>query len=48
LNLLFQAITYGDVSEEVRSKVREDLEKYCGLDTEGMIWIIDKLKELLV
>jgi len=47
-SIAFQAITYGDVSEEVGSKVREDLEKYCGLDTEGMIWIIDKLKELLV
>ncbi len=45
-SIAFQAITYGDVPEEVRSKVRENLEKYCGLDTEGMIWIVDKLKEL--
>lgn len=28
-------------------KVRADLEKYCGQDTEGMIWILDKLKELI-
>jgi len=27
-------------------KVRKDLEKYCGLDTEAMIWIVDKLKEV--
>ncbi|MDO8563680.1 MAG: DUF2779 domain-containing protein [Nanoarchaeota archaeon] len=32
--------------EEVK-KVRSDLEKYCGQDTEGMIWILDKLKELI-
>ena len=27
-------------------KVREDLEEYCRLDTEGMIWIVDKLREI--
>jgi len=31
--------------EEVK-KIREDLEKYCCLDTEGMIWIADKLREV--
>jgi len=24
---------------------RTALEKYCGLDTEGMIWIIDEFKK---
>jgi hypothetical protein len=24
----------------------DDLEKYCGRDTEGMIWIVEKLREL--
>ncbi len=28
-------------------KVRADLDKYCGQDTEGMIWILDKLQELI-
>ena len=28
-------------------KVRANLEKYCGQDTEGMIWILEKLKELI-
>jgi len=32
--------------EEVK-KIREDLEKYCCLDTEGMIWIVDELKKLI-
>ncbi|MFC1952159.1 DUF2779 domain-containing protein [Chloroflexota bacterium] len=45
-SLVFQQITYGDVSDEVRSKMREDSEKCCGLDTEGMIWIVGKLRQL--
>ena len=28
-------------------KVRADLDKYCGQDTEGMIWILDKLNEII-
>ncbi len=45
-SIAYQAVTYGDVPEEAREKVRADLEKYCALDTEGMIWIVDKLTEL--
>lgn len=45
-SIAFQAITYGDVSEEEKQKVREDLIKYCGRDTEGMIWIVEKLRDL--
>ena len=45
-SIAYQAVTYGDVPEEVRGKVRTDLEKYCGRDTEGMIWIVEKLKQL--
>ncbi len=39
--------TSNNVSEDERMKVMDDLEKYCALDTEGMIWIVDKLKELV-
>ncbi len=45
-SIAFLGVTYGDVSEEEKNKVRADLEKYCALDTEGMIWIVDKLTEL--
>ena len=38
---------YNKCSEEKRKQVREDLLKYCGLDTEAEIMIIDKLKELI-
>lgn len=46
-SLAFQQITYGDVSDEVRNQVREDLEEYCCQDTEGMILIMDKLKGIV-
>ncbi|MCX6132402.1 MAG: DUF2779 domain-containing protein [Ignavibacteriales bacterium] len=39
-------VTYGDVDEKDRQKVRDQLEKYCALDTEGMIWIVDELQNL--
>jgi len=45
-SVAFQTVTYGDVSEEERQKVRADLERYCALDTEGMIWIVDMLRKL--
>lgn len=45
-SLAFQQITYGDVSEEERDSVRKDLEEYCCQDTEGMIWIVDRLRDL--
>jgi uncharacterized membrane protein YebE (DUF533 family) len=45
-SIAFLAVTYGEVTEEERQKVRSDLIKYCGLDTEGMIWIAEKLRDL--
>ncbi len=45
-SMLFEKVTYGETSEEERYKVRSDLEKYCSLDTEGMIGIVDKLRDL--
>ena len=32
--------------EPERRKVREQLERYCGQDTEGMIWIVEALRKL--
>lgn len=46
-SISFAEVAYGSASEEERIKVRENLEKYCTLDTEGMIWIIDKLRKIL-
>jgi hypothetical protein len=50
-SLSYLFITHGSyqgkkaTSEEIK-KVRADLEKYCGQDTEGMVWILEKLKDL--
>lgn len=51
-SLAYLHITHGShdgkkpTSAEIKT-VREGLEKYCGLDTEGMIWILEKLRRLV-
>ncbi|MCP4254985.1 MAG: DUF2779 domain-containing protein [Candidatus Scalindua sp.] len=45
-SLAFLGVISNSASTEEISKIRNDLEKYCALDTEGMIWIVDKLREL--
>jgi len=42
----FLNVTYGHAAEEERKQVRDDLEKYCGLDTEAMVRIIEKLRDI--
>ncbi len=42
----FLAAVYGEVPEADRTKIMSDLEHYCGRDTEGMIWIIERLEEI--
>jgi hypothetical protein len=44
---LFVYSIFGDASSKEVAKIRSDLLKYCKLDTEGMIWIVDALKELV-
>jgi hypothetical protein len=34
------------VDEVERKQVRRQLEQYCALDTEGMIWIVVALRNL--
>ena len=45
-SLAFLGVISNSASTEEIIKIRNDLEKYCELDTEGMIWIVDKLMEL--
>lgn len=45
-SLAFFNIVMGNIPDEEKNKVFQDLEKYCALDTEGMIWIMDELKAL--
>lgn len=44
--LEYLRVTFGDVDEKDREKVRRQLEKYCALDTEGMILIVDELGKM--
>jgi Domain of unknown function(DUF2779) len=39
-------MTFGDVTPEQKQQIRIDLEQYCGLDTEAMVWIVQKLTEI--
>jgi hypothetical protein len=41
----FARITFGKVPAAERRRVRAALEKYCALDTEGMVRIVEKLAE---
>ena len=42
----FLRVHYGPATDAEREKVRRNLERYCGQDTEGMIWIVDELSRL--
>jgi len=44
----FLRVHFVAVPEPERQKVREQLERYCGLDTEGMIWIVEALRQIVV
>ena len=41
----FVRVTFGDVSEAERKRVRRSLLEYCEQDTAGMVWILDKLND---
>ena len=45
-SLEFLRVTFGDVEEKDREKVRRNLETYCALDTEGMMMIVGELGKL--
>ena len=45
-SLAFFNMVMGNYTEDEKTKVMENLEKYCSLDTEGMIWIIENLNKL--
>ena len=42
----FFRVTFGDMTAAERRRVRKALEEYCGLDTLGMVQIVDQLKRL--
>jgi len=46
-SICFEEITFGDVSEEERARVRRDLEEYCKLDTWAEVMIVEELGEYM-
>jgi hypothetical protein len=46
-SLEFERITFGNVSEKEKVRVREALEKYCELDTMAEVEIVRKLNEIV-
>ncbi len=40
----FLRVTFNEVSESERKRVRKALDEYCGQDTEGMVWILEVLR----
>jgi len=45
-SLEFFRVTFGNVPNTERQRVRRQLVEYCGRDTEGMVWILDELRKL--
>ena len=43
----YMRVTFGEVGDQERQRVRHALEEYCKLDTWGMVEIVKKLKEIL-
>lgn len=41
--LVFLGMVHGEMIEEERMQSRQDLLQYCGLDSEGMAILIDRL-----
>jgi hypothetical protein len=46
-SLAFFNMVMGNYAEDEKTKVMKDLDDYCRLDTEGMIWIVNIFKELV-
>jgi hypothetical protein len=47
-SLEYLRVHFTVVPEAERQRVRRALEEYCGLDTQGMIWILGALEKLVV
>ena len=43
----FFRITYGDCTDAEKKKVRDNLLKYCELDTMAEVMIVEKLREII-
>jgi len=46
-SLEFMRVHFGDVPAAERQRFRQQLEVYRARDTEGMVWILNKLRKLV-
>jgi len=46
-NREFLRVNFGDVTDQERQRVRQNLVNYCGQDTEGMLWILAELGRIV-
>ena len=46
-SMAFFNMAMGTCTGDEKTKVMKDLEVYCGRDTEGMIWIVERLGEFV-
>ena len=46
-SLYFKEIFEDEFTVNEKDKIYSDLLKCCGLDTEGMAWIVDELKRMI-
>ena len=46
-SVMFYNMAYGNLSKEEKEKIYNNLLKYCGLDTEAMVLIINELEKLV-
>jgi hypothetical protein len=46
-SLMYMESVFGNMSETERQGIRRNLETYCGQDTEGMVRIVEKLREIV-
>ncbi len=45
-SIAYLDMTFGEMSPEMKRKTREDLLRYCGRDTEGMVWVVQSNQSL--
>jgi hypothetical protein len=43
----FLDLIFGGLPRKERDEIRQKLKLYCGRDTEGMVWIVDRLRDLV-
>mgnify|MGYP001424128640 CR=1 FL=1 len=46
-NQEYSEIRSGNWEQDGKEDIRKNLLNYCGLDTEGMVWIVNELKKLV-